>query len=91
MLFSRPVPFRDMAEDMEYTSRISRMEQKEIERSFARVFATEEGRKVLAWLQVMTFQRAGNAGTTDEQLRYMEGQRNLMASILRMIDRGKNN
>ncbi len=91
MFFSKSEPFADLAQDMDYTSRISRMEQKDIERSFARLFSTEEGRKVLAWLQVMTFQRAGGPGTTDEQLRYMEGQRSLMASILRMIDRGKSN
>jgi len=91
MLFSKPTPLSDMARDVEYTSHISRLEQKEIERSFARVFSTEEGRKVLAWLQVMTFQRVGSATTTDEHLRFMEGQRSLMASILRMIDRGKSN
>ena len=92
MLFSnKHTPFADLARDVDYTSRISRLEQKDIEHSFARVFSTEEGRKVLAYLQVMTFQRAGGANTTDDHLRHMEGQRSLMASILRMIDRGKNN
>ncbi len=74
-----------------FTSHISRLEQKEIERSFARVFSTEEGKKVLAWLQVMTFQRVSGSSSTDDQLRYMEGQRSLVASVLRMVDRGKNN
>lgn len=91
MLFSKPKPFRDMESEIEYSSQISRLEIREIERSFARVFTTEDGRKVLAWLQVMTFQRAGTSNTSAEQLRFMEGQRNLMASILRMIDRGKTN
>jgi hypothetical protein len=91
MLFSKPTPFADIAKDIDHTSRISRTEQKDIERSFARLFSTEEGKKVLAWLQVMTFHRTGGANQTDEQLRHMEGQRSLMASILRMIDRGKNN
>jgi hypothetical protein len=91
MLFSKPAPFADIAKDIDYTSRISRLEQKDIERSFARLFSTDEGKKVLAWLQVMTFQRTGGINTTDDQLRHMEGQRSLMASILRMIDRGKNN
>jgi hypothetical protein len=91
MLFSKTVPFAELAENMDYTSRIARLEQKDIERSFARVFLSDEGKKVLAYMQVMTFQRAGNANTTDEQLRYMEGQRSLMAAILRMIDRGKSN
>ena len=74
-----------------YTSHVSRMEQKDIERCFARLFSTDDGKKVLAWLQVMTFHRAASANSTDEQLRYMEGQRGLIASILRMVDRGKNN
>lgn len=91
MIFSKPKPFGEIAADVDYISRISRLEQKEVERSFARVFSTEEGKKVLAWLQVMTFQRASSAETSDHHLRYMEGQRSLMASILRMIDRGKNN
>ena len=81
----------DIEETAAYTSHVSRLEQKDIERSFARVFSTDEGKKVLAWLQVMTFHRAAGAGSTDEQLRYMEGQRGLVASILRMIDRGKSN
>ncbi len=91
MLFSKPKPFDDLAKDVDYTSRISRLEQKDIERSFARVFSTEEGRKVLAYLQVMTFQRSGGANTSTDHLRHMEGQRSLMASILRMVDRGKSN
>lgn len=84
-------PTVDVAETTHYTSHVSRLEQKDIERSFARVFSTEEGKKVLAWLQVMTFHRAAGASSSDEQLRYMEGQRGLVASILRMIDRGKSN
>lgn len=91
MLFSKPTPFAELAENMDYTSRIAKVEQREIERSFTRLFSSEEGKKVLAYMQVMTFQRAGAANTTDEQLRYMEGQRSLMAAILRMIDRGKSN
>ena len=91
MLFSKKPAFGELEQGIAYTSHVSRLEQKEIERSFARVFSSEEGKKVLAWLQVMTFQRVSGASTPDEQLRYMEGQRSLVASILRMIDRGKQN
>ena len=91
MLFSKKTSLGDLESNVAYTSHVSRLEQKEIERSFARVFSTEEGKKVLAWLQVMTFQRVSGASTTDEQLRYMEGQRSLVANILRVIDRGKQN
>lgn len=91
MLFFKEKRFSDVARDFDYTAHISRLEQKDIERCFARVFSSEDGKKVLAWLQVMTFHRAANAGAPDEQLRFMEGQRNLVASILRLIDRGKQN
>ncbi len=91
MLLSKKSGLEEIQRDIAYTSHVSRLEQAEIERSFARVFSTEEGRKILAWLQVMTFQRVSGANTSEEQLRYVEGQRSLVASILRMIDRGKNN
>lgn len=74
-----------------YASHVSKLEQKEIERCFARVFSGDDGKKVLAWMQVMTFHRTGGIDSSDAQLRFMEGQRNLMAAILRMIDRGRNN
>ena len=91
MSFFKRTTLEDIENNMAGTTYVFRLEQREIERSFARVFSTEEGKKVLAWLQVMTFHRVGGAQTSAEQLRYMEGQRSLMASILRMIDRGKSN
>jgi hypothetical protein len=67
----------------------SQMEAKDIERTCARLFSSDDGRKVLAYLQMITFQRALGASSPDEQLRYVEGQRALVASILRLIDRGR--
>jgi hypothetical protein len=64
-------------------------ESADIERAFARCFASEDGRKVIAHLQVMTFQRAFGPDAPDAQLRYIEGQRALVASVLRLIDRGR--
>jgi hypothetical protein len=65
------------------------MSQQDIERIFARCFSTEDGKKVLAHLQVMTFSRAYGPDASDQQLRYAEGQRALVANILRLIDRGR--
>jgi hypothetical protein len=65
------------------------LSQQDIERVFARLFSTEDGRKVLAHLQMMTFSRAYGPETSDQQLRYAEGQRALMAQVLRLIDRGR--
>ena len=67
----------------------SKMEMRDIEKAFARLFASEDGRKVLGHLQVITFQRALGPTSSDEQLRYLEGQRSMIATILRLIDRGR--
>lgn len=66
-----------------------RVEQREIEKAFARLFATDDGQKVLSHLQVITFHRALGPTSPEEQLRYLEGQRSLVATILRLIDRGR--
>lgn len=68
-----------------------RSEAREIERACARLFSSEDGRKVLGYLQEVTFQRALGISASDEQLRYMEGQRAMIATILRLIDRGRSN
>lgn len=90
MLFNRKLPMQEAEKSLVMNTSIARLEQKDVERAFARVFATDDGRKVLSWLQVMTFQRVNSAGAPDEQLRYMEGQRAMVATILRLIERGRN-
>lgn len=67
----------------------AKMEMREVERCFARLFSSEDGKKVLAYLQVITFHRALGPASPDEQLRYAEGQRSLVATILRLVDRGR--
>jgi hypothetical protein len=67
----------------------NKMEMREIEKAFARLFASDDGQKVLAHLQVVTFQRALGPDSGDAQLRYLEGQRAMVATILRLIDRGR--
>lgn len=92
-LFSKKVfqscSLDEMSRDMSYVTIVSRAEQKDVEKAFARLFATEDGRKVLAWLQHITFHRAASYDSSDAQLRSIEGQRSLMAMILRLIDRGR--
>ncbi len=67
----------------------SAAEKREMEKACARLFATEDGKKVLAHLQEITFCRALGPSTADEHLRYVEGQRALVATMLRLIDRGR--
>lgn len=84
------LPLSKAEQSMAYSSAVSKLEQREIEKIFARLFSTDDGKKALAYLQVITFQRALNGSASDEQLRYTEGQRSLVATILRLIDRGRN-
>jgi hypothetical protein len=67
----------------------SRLQMSDMERAFARLFSTNDGKQVLGYLQAVTFQRALGPASSDEQLRYMEGQRAMVATILRLIDRGR--
>ena len=62
-----------------------------VEKCFARLFSSEDGKMALAHLQTITFHRALGPASPDEQLRHLEGQRAIVATILRLIDRGRNN
>lgn len=81
--------FEEAERDAVYTKFVSCSDQKDVERLFARLFSTEDGLKVLAYLQYTTFQKAFGMNTSCEQLRYMEGQRALLGNILRLVERGK--
>ncbi len=90
-MFSRALPMQSRGKAMAYApAPFAKLEQKDMERAFARLFSTDDGQKVLAYLQEITFQRALGAGSPEEHLRYAEGQRSLVATILRLIDRGRN-
>lgn len=67
----------------------SQDDMREIERACARLFSTDDGCRVLGYLQGITFQRALGPTSPDEHLRFTEGQRALMATLLRLIDRGR--
>lgn len=66
-----------------------KLEQQNMERVFARLFSSDDGRKALAYLQMITFHRALAPTSSDMELRYAEGQRAMVATILRLIDRGR--
>lgn len=73
----------------ETITHVSRLERQEIARSFARLFASEDGQKCLAYLQLTTFHRALPAKASEAELRYAEGQRALVAMITRMAEHGR--
>ena len=72
-----------------FLSRLNTKDAKDLESSFARVFSTEDGKRILGYLHAMVFERTSSATTEDSVLRYQEGQRAFLALILRLIDRGK--
>tara|TARA_Y100001001_G_scaffold57614_1_gene54568 strand:+ start:1562 stop:1813 length:252 start_codon:yes stop_codon:yes gene_type:complete len=60
----------------------------EIERCFAKVFLSTDGRQVLRYLHQTITARALPADCSTEMLRHQEGQRALLQMILRMTERG---
>lgn len=72
-------------------SHISKIDQKNMRRVFARLFSTDDGKKALAYLQYMTFYRNLGANVSDDQLRHAEGGRSLVSTILRFVEQGKQN
>ena len=68
---------------------IPRMEKRDVERLFARVFLTEDGQKILSYLQATTFQRVLPTDSSEAQLRHMEGQRAMLLNIQRLVMSGQ--
>lgn len=65
------------------------MDEKEIALAFARTFSSVEGAKVLAHLNRITRERHLGPTSSDAELRYLEGQRALVAQIMSLVLRGK--
>ncbi|ANC92416.1 hypothetical protein A6A40_11175 [Azospirillum humicireducens] len=57
--------------------------------SFARCFSGGDGTRVLAVLRAMTLDRALGPDATEAALRHLEGQRQLVATILALVARGR--
>ena len=65
-------------------------DRRDVEKAYARAFSDNNGRVVLGHLQNLTFARAYAADAPEEQLRYAEGQRALVGTILRLVNAGRN-
>lgn len=57
--------------------------------AFARLFHRPEAETVLAYLKRRTFERALPPDATDAELRFLEGQRALVAHIIALIQQGQ--
>jgi hypothetical protein len=80
---------KDAIEYFERDAVIAKSEQKAVARSFARLFSTEDGKRVLSYLQHITCNRAMPSMVDEAQLRYTEGQRSVVKIITTLIERGK--
>ena len=57
--------------------------------SFARCFAGPDGARVLDVLRAMTIERTLGPEVPEAALRHLEGQRQLVATILALVARGR--
>lgn len=64
-------------------------ERREMEKVYARLFSSPDGQRVLSHLQHITLLRSYGADAADEQIRHAEGQRALVANIMRLIEAGR--
>ena len=60
-----------------------------IEVDFVRAFNSVSGKRVLKYLMSITLARYLAPNATDNELRYLEGERFLVSFILNMIKKGK--
>ncbi len=63
----------------------------ELALAFARCFRGPDGERVIDYLRQTTLGRALGPAATDSLLRHTEGQRQLVARILALIERGRQN
>ncbi len=64
------------------------VEEDDIVRSFARCFKGGDGAIVIGHLRQSILDRRLSPAATDAELRFLEGQRTVVAHILSMVDRG---
>lgn len=63
--------------------------REDVAKACARLFSTDDGAMVLDYLKRQTFMRSYGTEASDSLLRFGEGQRALVAQIMRLIAMGK--
>ena len=58
-------------------------------RKYARLFMSDDGKKVLAHMQAQCYERSLGMEASDQALRFQEGQRSFVSMIFRMVDLGR--
>lgn len=64
-------------------------EEIDIAAIFARCFRGEDGERALAYLRRLTIERRPAPDIGEAELRHLEGQRHLAATIAQLVSRGK--
>ena len=82
----KKITLKSIEEDADYISFVGKKERQDIEKLFKRLFSSEDGRQAIAYLQSITFYRAHAPDIDRRALYYYEGQRALMATILRLTN-----
>lgn len=67
------------------------MEEKtfDIAKIFTKVLNTEDGEKLMKYLRKITIERILSYKSDEKELYYVEGQRNLIKLMERLIEKGK--
>jgi len=63
--------------------------ERQLSLAFARCFQDRNGDRVLAYLKATTTERVLGPGAPDNVLRHLEGQRQLVAHISALVQRGR--
>lgn len=63
--------------------------EKDLIGAAARCFRGADGEKVLAYLRAITLERALGPSASDTLLRHTEGQRQLVAHLIHLVERGR--
>lgn len=78
-----------MDEFFNVLSKDEKLDFSNIEVDFVRAFNSVSGKRVLKYLMSITLARYLAPNATDNELRYLEGERFLVSFILNMIKKGK--
>lgn len=65
------------------------LDQKRVALAFTRCFSSDEGEIVLAYLRKTVFETALHSDAHENAYKFQEGQRQLLVSMLRWVERGK--
>ena len=82
-------PFRKLRKSQYCLPYPTRIEADELAKIYARVFTSDDGKKIMAHLNGIAFHRAAPSDAPDSVLRYMEGHRGLLARMVQLIERGQ--